>query len=61
MDANTASRGWRWEEPELTGRARTHVVELAEPRCVLHREVVAPWRALRAAPAPDSGEIHPIT
>ncbi|MFO1402689.1 MAG: M15 family metallopeptidase [Steroidobacteraceae bacterium] len=59
MDANTASRGWRWEEPELTGRARTHVVELAEPRCVLHREVVAPWRALRAAAAAAGIDLVP--
>ncbi|MEO8309320.1 MAG: M15 family metallopeptidase [Pseudomonadota bacterium] len=36
---------------ELTGRARTHVVELEEPRCTLHRDVVQPFLALRAAAA----------
>jgi LAS superfamily LD-carboxypeptidase LdcB len=38
---------------ELTGRATGHVRELAEPRCILHREVVAPFLALRAAAAAD--------
>ncbi len=51
MDADTASRGWGWDARELTGRARTHVVELTEPDCVLHRDVVAPWLGLRAAAA----------
>lgn len=38
---------------ELTGRARTHLCELAEPRCILHNEVVAPFLAMRAAAAAD--------
>ncbi len=36
-------------ELELTGRARTHVVELHEPRCVLHYEAVASFLAMRDA------------
>jgi LAS superfamily LD-carboxypeptidase LdcB len=59
MDADTASHGWHWDERELTGRARTHVVELAAPRCVLHREVVEPWQALRAAAAAAGIELVP--
>jgi len=38
-------------ELELTGRARTHVVELERPRCVLHAEVVTSFLAMRDAAA----------
>lgn len=34
-------------ELELTGRARTHVVELTRPRCTLHYEAVASFLAMR--------------
>lgn len=34
---------------ELTGRARTHVVELDEPRCVLHYQAVTSFLAMRDA------------
>jgi LAS superfamily LD-carboxypeptidase LdcB len=34
-------------ELELTGQARTHVVELTEPRCTLHYEVVAALLAMK--------------
>lgn len=34
---------------ELTGRARTHVVELENPRCTLHYEAVAAFLAMRDA------------
>jgi len=40
-------------ELELTGRARTHVVELNQPRCVLHYEAVASFLAMRDAAAYD--------
>ncbi|HEY4368098.1 MAG TPA: M15 family metallopeptidase [Steroidobacteraceae bacterium] len=40
-------------ELELTGRARTHVVELQEPRCTLHYEAVASFLAMRDAAARD--------
>lgn len=38
-------------ELELTGQARSHVVELNEPRCVLHYEAVASFLAMRDAAA----------
>lgn len=40
-------------ELELTGRARTHVVELNHPRCILHYEVAASFLAMRDAAAYD--------
>ncbi len=38
-------------ELELTGRARTHVIELQQPACVLHYEVVAAFLSMRDAAA----------
>jgi LAS superfamily LD-carboxypeptidase LdcB len=38
-------------ELELTGRARTHVVEIDAPRCALHYEAVASFLAMRDAAA----------
>ena len=38
-------------ELELTGRARTHVITLENPRCALHYEVVAAFLAMRDAAA----------
>jgi LAS superfamily LD-carboxypeptidase LdcB len=38
-------------ELELTGRARTHVIELQQPTCVLHYEVVTAFLAMRDAAA----------
>jgi LAS superfamily LD-carboxypeptidase LdcB len=34
---------------ELTGRARTHIIELQEPCCALHYEVIASFLAMRDA------------
>src|SRR5690348_17327905 len=50
------------EDPEftldqLTGRARDHLTELSDPRCTLHREVVAPFLAMRAAAAADGVDL----
>jgi hypothetical protein len=36
---------------ELTGKVRTHIEQLEEPRVALHREAVKPFRSLRAAAA----------
>jgi len=36
---------------ELTGRARSHVVELLDPRCALHYEAIASFLAMRDAAA----------
>lgn len=38
-------------ELELTGRARTHIVEMQQPTCQLHYEVVASFLAMRDAAA----------
>ena len=34
---------------QLTGRSREHLVELSDPRCSLHREVMPAYLAMRAA------------
>ena len=59
MHADTASRAGHWTDLELTGLCRSHVGELAEPHFALHREVVAPWLALRAAAAEAGIELLP--
>jgi len=38
-------------ELELTGRARTHIVELTQPRCALHYEAATSFLAMRDAAA----------
>ena len=38
---------------QLTGRSRSHLRELREPACVLHRQVVSAFLTLRAAAAAD--------
>ena len=43
---------------ELTGHAHTHVVQLDELRCALHRDVVEPFAALRAAAAREGMDIR---
>ena len=46
-------------ELELTGQARTHVVELGDPRCVLHYEAVASFLAMRDAALADGIDLTP--
>jgi LAS superfamily LD-carboxypeptidase LdcB len=46
---------------ELTGRTRRHVVELSEPRCVLHHAVVKPFLAMRAAAARAGIDLAPVS
>jgi LAS superfamily LD-carboxypeptidase LdcB len=48
-------------ELELTGRARTHVVEIDEPRCLLHREAVQPFLDMRAAAASAGIDLVPVS
>lgn len=48
-------------ELELTGRARTHVVDLDEPPCTLHPEAAAALRAMRAAAAADGLDLVPVS
>jgi len=42
---------------QLTGRVRTHLRELKDPPCALHRQVVQPFLAMRAAAAADGIEL----
>jgi LAS superfamily LD-carboxypeptidase LdcB len=46
---------------ELTGRARTHVVDLADPVCVLHRAAVGPFLAMRAQAALAGHDLVPVS
>lgn len=52
---------YHFTKSELTGRSRTHVVDLADPPCTLHREVVAPFLAMRAAAAQDGIDLVPFS
>ena len=45
-------------ELELTGRARTHIIELAEPGCALHYEAVASFLSMRDAALADGVELR---
>jgi LAS superfamily LD-carboxypeptidase LdcB len=46
---------------ELTGRARTHVAEVPDPRCVLHEHAVRPFLSLRRAALADGFDLSPIS
>jgi LAS superfamily LD-carboxypeptidase LdcB len=46
---------------ELTGQARTHIAEVAEPACRLHLHVVAPLLNLRRAAAADGIDLVPVS
>jgi LAS superfamily LD-carboxypeptidase LdcB len=48
-------------EYELTGRARTHVVELEQPRAVLHYESVASFLAMREDAAREGIDLVPVS
>jgi LAS superfamily LD-carboxypeptidase LdcB len=49
------------DELELTGRIRTHIEQLEDPRVALHREVVEPFRALRAEAAKEGLDVTPFS
>jgi LAS superfamily LD-carboxypeptidase LdcB len=51
----------RFTPQELTGRSRGHIIELEDPRCGLHREVVLPFLEMRAAAAADGIDLVPIS
>lgn len=51
----------RFSHDELTGRSRSHVVQLEDPPCALHREVVEPFLAMRAAAARDGIDLVPFS
>ncbi|MCZ8131164.1 MAG: M15 family metallopeptidase [Steroidobacteraceae bacterium] len=46
---------------ELTGRARTHVIDLDAPRCTLHRAVARPFLRMRAAAAKAGIDLVPAS
>ncbi len=46
---------------ELTGRARTHVVDVAEPACGLHVHAVASFMQLRRAAGADGFDLVPVS
>ena len=48
-------------EHELTGRARTHIIDLERPRCALHFAVVASLLAMRDAAARDGIDLVPVS
>jgi LAS superfamily LD-carboxypeptidase LdcB len=46
---------------ELTGRARTHIIEIEQPRCALHFEAVTSFLALRDAAARDGIDLRAVS
>ena len=46
---------------ELTGRARTHVVDCADPPCTLHVQALQGLLAMRAAAAVDGLDLWPVS
>lgn len=46
-------------ELELTGRARTHIIDLSDPPCSLHYEAVTSFLAMREAAARDGFALTP--
>jgi LAS superfamily LD-carboxypeptidase LdcB len=44
-------------EGELTGQARTHIVEVPDPSCALHKHVLAPFLNLRRAAKADGFDV----
>lgn len=46
---------------ELTGRARTHIIELDAPRCALHYEAVASFLAMRDAARAEGIDLQAVS
>jgi LAS superfamily LD-carboxypeptidase LdcB len=46
---------------ELTGQARTHIAAVADPPCLLHAEVVAPFLNLRRAAQAEGFDLAPMS
>lgn len=46
---------------ELTGRVRTHVTDVADPRCTLHVDVVAPFTSMRRAALAEGFDPEPVS
>ena len=45
----------------LTGRTREHIVDVADPRCSLHRDVVAPFLSMRSSAKGDGIDLMPAS
>jgi LAS superfamily LD-carboxypeptidase LdcB len=52
---------YHFSPQELTGRSRSHIVDLTAPACSLHHAVVEPFLALRAAAAADGIDLLPVS
>jgi LAS superfamily LD-carboxypeptidase LdcB len=61
VTARSARAAGGFDARTLTGRARTHVVDLDEPRCTLHRAVVRPFLRMRAAAAKAGIDLVPAS
>jgi LAS superfamily LD-carboxypeptidase LdcB len=48
-------------DDELTGRARTHIAEVADPSCLLHTYAVRPFLNLRRAALKDGIDLAPMS
>jgi LAS superfamily LD-carboxypeptidase LdcB len=46
---------------ELTGRVRTHIIEIADPPCALHAQAVAPFLSLRRAARSEGFDLVPVS
>jgi LAS superfamily LD-carboxypeptidase LdcB len=46
---------------ELTGQARTHIADVADPPCLLHAHVVAPFLNLRRAAQSEGFDLVPMS
>jgi LAS superfamily LD-carboxypeptidase LdcB len=46
---------------ELTGRARSHIVEVSDPPCALHAQAVAPFLSLRRAARSEGFDLVPVS
>jgi len=46
---------------ELTGRARTHIVDVAEPACALHRHAITAFLQLRGSAAVAGFDVAPVS
>jgi LAS superfamily LD-carboxypeptidase LdcB len=46
---------------ELTGRSRSHIIDIEQPRCALHYEVVASFLALRDAARREGLDVQAVS
>ena len=61
LDSVTSGTVRPLDARELTGRARSHLVELEDPRCLLHAAVAGPFVAMRAAALQDGIVLEPAS